>query len=169
MLRRDPRRTNRTPDRKSQNMEYARNITIRAVPEENVTEPPSRRGTHTSPPPTKVIHVLPVPSPKHVRASSRVGTSKKVKYSSSLSQVESYLGPLVILFLGDDKLSSWRDLVLANRASAKVKAAVQLLFLSLEDASEAPRGMALLESLEMERRSLIARATTAEEKLKMVS
>ncbi|KAL8121080.1 hypothetical protein AgCh_018011 [Apium graveolens] len=29
MLRRDPRRTNRTPDRKSRNMEYARNITIR--------------------------------------------------------------------------------------------------------------------------------------------
>ncbi|KAL8089412.1 hypothetical protein AgCh_039023 [Apium graveolens] len=28
MLRRDPRRTNRTPDRKSRNMEYARNITI---------------------------------------------------------------------------------------------------------------------------------------------
>ncbi|KAL8100487.1 hypothetical protein AgCh_032664 [Apium graveolens] len=30
MLRRDPRKTNRTPDRKSRNMEYARNITIRA-------------------------------------------------------------------------------------------------------------------------------------------
>ncbi|KAL8157752.1 hypothetical protein AgCh_002451 [Apium graveolens] len=31
MLRREPRRTNRTPDRKSRNMEYARNIAIRKV------------------------------------------------------------------------------------------------------------------------------------------
>ncbi|KAL8107614.1 hypothetical protein AgCh_024143 [Apium graveolens] len=36
MLRRDPRRTNRTPDRKSRNMEYAWNIIISAAGTPNV-------------------------------------------------------------------------------------------------------------------------------------
>ncbi|KAL8156643.1 hypothetical protein AgCh_001649 [Apium graveolens] len=44
------------------------------VLEGNVTEPPSRHGVRSSPPPTKIVHALPVPSPKRVKAGSRVAS-----------------------------------------------------------------------------------------------
>ncbi|KAL8156675.1 hypothetical protein AgCh_001681 [Apium graveolens] len=42
------------------------------VLEGNVTEPPSRHGARSILPPTKIVHALRVPSPKRVKASSRV-------------------------------------------------------------------------------------------------
>lgn len=105
-------------------------------------------------------------SPKRKQNITPEGAPSKKLRTTSL--VESQLGPLVVPFVQDDELTSWKNLKAEDENNAMIRASAQLLIHSLGRASRLEKEVVRLKELEADKHKLSKQVKTAEQEVQRV-